>query len=321
MHARLIKLSNLLQNEKITSTEQLAEKLEVSRRTAWEDIAHLRSLDHDIEYVRNRGWIYRNPPPEQSLSADVLFALLVAHKAMMPYRGTPFEKPLLETFDRFRGCDVPMWSCSWEALSQAITFKSTGTCDSDMVVYRHVVEAIAKSVELQIDYKGLKDTFPKQRVVRPYHLCCSDQTWYLIAGSKGSENFRTFAITRISRAKVLSSTFHRPPAGKIKSMLDQSVGIFFESPAQKVEISFRPEIARWIKERDWHESQTTEDLEDGFVLLTMTVGITPELEQWILSFGELCEVRTPQELVVRIRDRLSKATHSYRSLKIKRTHH
>jgi hypothetical protein len=51
-----------------------------------------------------------------------------------------------------------------------------------------------------------------------------------------------------------------------------------------VEIVFDPEMAGYIRERVWHESQSLEEGPDGAVTLRMNVVPGWELRSWIKSF-------------------------------------
>lgn len=94
------------------------------------------------------------------------------------------------------------------------------------------------------------------------------------------------------------------PAEPLKrGKLDGSFGLFFEAKPERLVVEFTGIIATWIAERQWHASQQIEQSEKG-VILTMEVGITPELEQWILSFGEHARVIEPARLVAGIQKRL-----------------
>ncbi|MDD2574563.1 MAG: WYL domain-containing protein [Bacillota bacterium] len=63
-----------------------------------------------------------------------------------------------------------------------------------------------------------------------------------------------------------------------------------------VAIRFDPHQARWIRERNWHPSQRLEFLEDGSLILTMTVSSLDEVKRWMLGFGRHAEVLKPKKL-------------------------
>ena len=53
---------------------------------------------------------------------------------------------------------------------------------------------------------------------------------------------------------------------------------------ETVELLFAQEMAGYIRERVWHESQTMEDLPDGTVRLVLQVAPGWELKSWIKGF-------------------------------------
>ena len=57
-----------------------------------------------------------------------------------------------------------------------------------------------------------------------------------------------------------------------------------------------PEAARWVRDEQFHESQQTEDLEDGSILYSVCVQGTREITRWILGYGGEVEVLEPESL-------------------------
>ena len=66
--------------------------------------------------------------------------------------------------------------------------------------------------------------------------------------------------------------------------------------AEKVELLFEAEMASYIRERVWHESQEMEDRPDGSVLLRMSVAPGFELKSWIKGFLPHAQVLKPASL-------------------------
>ena len=64
----------------------------------------------------------------------------------------------------------------------------------------------------------------------------------------------------------------------------------------RVQLRFAPEAARWVRDEQFHESQQTEDLEDGSILYSVCVQGTREITRWILGYGGEVEVLEPESL-------------------------
>jgi proteasome accessory factor B len=62
-----------------------------------------------------------------------------------------------------------------------------------------------------------------------------------------------------------------------------------------VRIRFRGVAARLVGERVWHPSQSVRTVRSGLELELKT-GISPDLRQWILGWGEEAEVMEPADL-------------------------
>ena len=59
---------------------------------------------------------------------------------------------------------------------------------------------------------------------------------------------------------------------------------------------FARPLARYIKERLWHPSQSFRDLEDGRLEMTLQVADTLEVRRWVLGYGVQAEVIEPASL-------------------------
>lgn len=96
---RMMRIHDALKAGKYPNCSQLAISIEVSTRTVKRDVDFMRdSLRLPIEYDSRRYGYYYTKPVDQFPSVPVteaeIFALLVAHKAIAQYQGTPFEQPL-----------------------------------------------------------------------------------------------------------------------------------------------------------------------------------------------------------------------------------
>ena len=66
--------------------------------------------------------------------------------------------------------------------------------------------------------------------------------------------------------------------------------------AETVELVFAAEIAGYVRERNWHESQALADEPDGGVRLTLEVAPSFDLKAWIKGFLPHVEVVRPAAL-------------------------
>jgi predicted DNA-binding transcriptional regulator YafY len=82
--------------------------------------------------------------------------------------------------------------------------------------------------------------------------------------------------------------------------MGNSFGAFHGKP-EKVSVLFSAEIAGYIKEKIWHESQRLHDNPDGSVLFEANIACTKEIKAWIMRWGAKAIVLEPEELRNEIR--------------------
>ena len=103
--ARMMRIHQEFQDARLTNCTQLAELLEVSTKTIARDLEFMRDqLGLPVEYdAQIYAWRYAHPVknfPTVQVSEGELLALLVAQKALVHYRGTPFHDQLAQAFDK-----------------------------------------------------------------------------------------------------------------------------------------------------------------------------------------------------------------------------
>ena len=69
----------------------------------------------------------------------------------------------------------------------------------------------------------------------------------------------------------------------------------------KVRIWFAPEIAGYIREKVWHDTQTIESRKDGSIIFEAEVAGTEEIKYWVLKWGAKAVVMAPESLRDEIR--------------------
>ncbi len=279
---------------------KLAETLEVSSKTVMRDIDFMRDrLGLPLSYDALRhGFFYTAPVrdfPMMKVSQGEVAALLLAQKSLELFHGTPFEKPLAGAFRKLSHSLGGEMEVAWHDLEQALSVRSGGVGISDMEVFDKVARAVMDGAEVTFDYHKLAGDKPEARNVRPYHLGCIENQWYLFGHDAGRNAVRTFALPRLRNVERTGVKFRRPRDFSLAKILEGSFAVFEGRNACVVKVRFRGTAARLVRERVWHSSQKLTDHKDG-VVLEMRVGISPDLRQWILGWGSEAEVLQPSEL-------------------------
>jgi len=258
-------------------------------------------MDLPIEFdFRRNGFHYTAPVenfPMVQVTEQELIALFVAEKALAQYKGTPFEKPLHGAFQKLTEGLTDKVTFHWSDLDSAISFRSIGTTVADLELFETVSRAALRSQELEFQYRKLGSPRHELRRAQPYHLGCIENQWYLFGFDLERQQIRTFVLSRMKEVHPTGKRFTRPADFSITKHLGDSFGVFSDSgKPQEIHIRFDEFAARLVRERRWHPSQRIKDLADGGIELTMKLGSLPEVQRWVLSWGEHAQVLAPESL-------------------------
>ena len=308
----------------------LAEALEVNVKTIQRDLDFMRDrLGLPVEYdATTRGFRYSRPVaqfPAVQITEGELVALAVARQALGQYRGTPFERPLRAAFAKLTAGLRDQIQFAWFSDGEgdrdgeggadgagvetaAISFRSAAAgrgVVADLAAFEAASRAVLRGEEVEFDYRKLDAATATRRRVRPLHLACIDGAWYLFGldGLRPGMPLRTFALSRLAGLRPTGERFERPAGFSLEEHLANSFGVFAPSgPPAEVRLRFDPFAARLVQERTWHASQRFAPRADGGVDLTLQVGLSPEVERWVLGWGEHVEVVAPASLRTRVAD-------------------
>jgi proteasome accessory factor B len=154
---------------------------------------------------------------------------------------------------------------------------------------------------------------PERRAVRPYHVACVDNRWYLFAHDLTRQAIRGFVLTRMSNLTVTEELFAAPKDFNLDRHLRGAFGVFIGKPDDEFEvvIEFDSWSADLLRGRRWHWSQSVDELPGGQIRLRMRLNNVEEVERWVLSWGAHATVVAPQALVVRIEKVTSELNRRY----------
>jgi proteasome accessory factor B len=205
-------------------------EFELATRTIKRDIEFMRErLKLPIEFDRRKkGFFYSRPVkyfPAVPLSEAEMFALLVAQKAIAQYHDTPFEQPLTAAYRRLTRQLSDRVNFSLEGLGQALSFQPFAPGDADLLAFERISSALTQQLEVTFTYRNHGAQTPQKRRVRPYHLACIQNQWYLIGFDVRREDLRTFVLTRLWSPAVTAKRFTMPPDFSIEDYLEGSFSV------------------------------------------------------------------------------------------------
>lgn len=312
----MLRIHEAIRGGKYPNCTTLGAELEVSYKTIQRDIDFLRDrwelpiAYHEIEH----GFYYSSPVsnlPNVTISRGELVALLVAQKAVEQYRGTPFERPISSAFEKLASSLEETEGIAIHDLSEAFSFKPASLAESELSSFRLAAECVVGEEEVEFDYQTLTGSEKSRRRLQAYHLGCVSDQWYLIGNDPERQAVRTFSMARVENLKKTGAKFKRPADFSIEKILKGSFSIFEARKTEDIRILLDPLAARIAKERRWHSSQKIRSLEDGAAELSLRVGVAPDLESWILSWGAHAQVLAPENLRASIAEQHRRAAEFY----------
>ncbi|MHA3771724.1 helix-turn-helix transcriptional regulator [Verrucomicrobiota bacterium sgz303538] len=305
---RMWKIHQELKRGAFPNCVQLGKDLRFSARTIARDIEFMRSrLGMPIDYDEARKGFYYTEEgvefPTMQITPGELVALSVARLSLERHRGTSFEAPLRTAFEKLTSSMSEEVSVRWNELDEVISFTGTGVeSDLDLPVFTAVIESLFAREEIAFRYFKLEGNGTgEERSVRPLHLRCVENVWYLFAYDPQREDTRTFALSRMREARSTGKKFSDHDTFHPEEAFAQSIGIYRGRP-ERVRLRLSEFASKLLQERRWHASQQIYTGADASPELTMDVAITPELERSVLSWGKEVEVLEPQSLRETIRE-------------------
>ena len=304
---KFIRILELLQGHDGVTASELMERFGLDDRSLRRYLADMRDLDLPIlsegRGSKRRLWLdpsYRRQGVQLSLLE--LVSLHFGRTLFDFLEGTGFAQDMDDALERL------------STLSGDRSAQLTKDLDRKFMAVPEHAKDHTRTVEIVDDiltallYQNPARAFyarltgpTRQYLLHPYTLVTFRQGLYLFALDVESDKIKTYAIDRFRAfERVRSEHFTFPDGYDPQELVRDAFGII-AGPVKDVVLSFRRSAAPYIRERIWHHSQVMEADRDGGVILRMRVGMSPELTNWIMSFGPGVRVLAPAELAESVR--------------------
>lgn len=303
----MMQIHAVLQQGGYPNCSTLARRLEVSTKTVQRDLEFMRdrlNLPLEFDAVHN-GYRYTEDVesfPTLQITEGELFALLVAEKALQQYRGTPFEARLVGALRKLEQALPDAVSLNLSQWEQAVTFRTTA---EPLVNVPPILEALTRAAQkrerLRIRYRKPGSRDAEERTVDPYQLANVDGDWYLFAFDHLRKAIRRFVPARITTVESAGETFERPAKFELEKLLRDSFGVHSREGDFDVVLRFEEQVADYLREKKWHNSQRLVELPGGGVEMHLKLGSLQEVQRWVLGWGGAARVMAPPELATAVR--------------------
>jgi len=315
IYERFVWFDDRVRAKKYPNATALAEKFELSTKTAQRDIDFMRDrllcpLDYDSS---QKGYYYDDETfslPMIYLSSEELSSLLIARKMLRDISGGFIGDEISSIVDKITNV-LSKHIATGDKIDDAFSFQLIEYSPAPEQVFKAILEGCLKKRCLSFTYYSPATEEKSGRVVEPYHLFNYMGTWHTIGYCHLRKGIRDFALSRISEAKVLTESFKIPDDFEFKKYFLSTFGLYKGKSTKEVTLRFTPEKSKWIKDQIWHKDQKARYLRDGSLELSFPVSDFSEITREILKHGDAVEVIKPKTLRDLIKAEAEKIVKTY----------
>ncbi len=214
---RLFQLVQLIRGRRLSTAAFLAERLQVSLRTVYRDVADLVAQGVPIEGEAGVGYRMRAgfDLPPLMFTTDEAKALVAAVRLARPRLDTALATQAEGALSKILSVLPSAVRAAAESLA---VYAPAGVLDEAtrgrLEVLRLATESRRK---LRMHYRDLKEV-DSERTVHPLGCFYWGQVWTLAAWCESREGFRSFRVDRIQRLQVLDERFRDAPGQTLADM-------------------------------------------------------------------------------------------------------
>ena len=302
------------------TVKELHAEMSVSVETIRRDLIELSTAGFQVrETIGFRGvkrWRVEGFEESFGFSITDLLSIYMGRQFLEPLAGTPFWDGQQKVFSKIRGALGPTALNYLRKLAASLQATSVGS--SDYSKRSETIDALIVAVEDRlvslIVYQSDQASEPSEQEVYPQGFVFHRGSLYLVAWSSRRGEIRTYKMDRIEDVHSTKLPAAIPEKFDLAEWLEHSFGVFRSntSQLQTIRIHFTREVARYVKESNWHKSQKLTPQDDGSLIAEFQLTDTQEIKRWIMSFGPNAKVLAPEALVEEIANDLKEMTNMYR---------
>ena len=300
---RLLRLLGHLQSGRVYNSAQLADAVDVSRRTVFRD---LRLLEHSGVPVvfddERQGYLVRSQvllPTADFTLEETLSLLVLCHELGDSSQGIPFYRPAWSAAMKLLSNLPHRLRVSATKVSESISLRLEphNPLKVSASAFDLLSHALAQRKQVRVLYESLDEQKQISTVISPYHLLFSRRSWYVIGRSSLHRQVRTFNVARVQKAEVLEHAYRIPKRFSLDRYLGNAWHLIREPRERhKIVVRFQRQVAQNVAEVRWHRTQKLVWNKDGSLDFHVTVDGLREIVWWILGYGSQAEVLKPAKL-------------------------
>jgi predicted DNA-binding transcriptional regulator YafY len=295
-----------VQSEQRSSIDELADALDVSRRTLFRDLRALQDAGIPCYFDRRRQ-IYKIDNgffmPPANLTPEEAFGLLLfvrnADRMLdLPY-GEDARRAILKIESNLPA-NVREY-CKQRLRDVSVHRARPKTRASIDKRFKFLQEAIRQRRILEMTYNSKSDPAAITCKFSPFHLVYTN-CWYVMGKLEPRGTIQSIKFSDIQRMEPTSKCFVGEDPFDPTDHLGRAWSTVPEGKLYQVRLKFAPEIVPDVTAVEWHNTQHTTIEKDGSALVEFRVDGLSEISWWVVGFGDKVEVLAPVTLRQRIHE-------------------
>jgi predicted DNA-binding transcriptional regulator YafY len=311
----------LISSRQGKSVSDLVENLGCHTRTVYRDLEALQAAGFPVYTDRIGGktlWSFLDTAKHSipiPFSLPELMALYFSRGMMKVLKDTVFYDSLESLFDKIKSTLPPEYIDYLGQIEDSLEVRAKPYKQYGKIreIIEKVSEAAVQKKRIEIVYYTMSRKSRTRRKIAPYKIWFFDETFYLIAKCGLREDIRIFALDRIKALEMTDETFEMPQDFDFDEFMKSSFGVFHGQPV-RVRIWFAADIAGYIREKTWHETQNIASQSDGSIIFEAEVAGTEEIKYWVLKWGAKARVLAPGSLREETRREVEAMLDNYEAL-------
>jgi predicted DNA-binding transcriptional regulator YafY len=296
---------------------ELARELDCVKRTVYRDLDALMYAGFPVKSEKRDGRAFYSFLDSYRLgdvpfTPDELLALAFSEDLLRVLEGTVFHDSIASALAKIRAGLGPELTNYLSRMTD--TFRVIPGPHKRYAQFADTIrmlnDAVLSQQTVAMKYRTGRSGAESERGLDPYRVWYRSGGLYVIGHDHQSGEIRTFAIDRIVEIDATDKSFEVAPSFDFDTFVSSAFGVISETPVA-VRIRFDSDWKNHVMEHTWHPSQKVAELSDGGVELTMEVGGTTEVRNWVMSFGAGAEVIEPSELRADVITELERVTARY----------
>ncbi|MCU0699462.1 MAG: WYL domain-containing protein [Myxococcaceae bacterium] len=301
--ARQIRLFLMVLDRRDIDVRAAADELGCTERTVYRDLESLERVGvplYQVKQGRTQRWKLVDGYSRNlnvSFTVQEAMALIAGERLLSAIQGSVFDHAARNAVAKVKHALAPELRQRVEHLAQVLT--TTSAPPRKLARHRErldtIIEAIERSVVVDLKYRKLDATQAQPYTVEPHHLHLQGTSVYVVGWARERKAVRIFLLDRIDAVTLRTEPFKRRPEIQPGLFAQGSFGLW-DAAIEHVRLRFTGSAATIVSEQEFHPSQTLERLPDGSVIVDLRAPLSPSLKQWVRGFGKRVEVLSPAAL-------------------------